>query len=283
MRWTDGAQVPRSACLAAKLNLMSVTRFLLTRLGRLAAYPIHHRIAAFARACDQPEAVQTDLLLRTLRRQADTAFGRDHGFAGIRTVADYRKQVPVAPYEAARPVHRAGEERARRTPCIADDTGAAVRPHQRHHRRPQVHPDHRPLPAPTINAPGACGGCGRTATTAPGDLALRADHPDWAATRTSSAPPAGVPCGNLSGYTALRAAADRPPPVRRSRPSVREDHRRRWRGTTWRCGSALPRSRCALFTVGQPEHAPHHGPHPGFAAGSGIAEGLARRHAGRRG
>lgn len=82
---------------------MSLTRFLLTRLGRLAAWPIHRRIAAFQRDCLDPARVQADLLRAILARQADTAFGRDHHFAAVRTLADYRRNVPVAPYEYVEP------------------------------------------------------------------------------------------------------------------------------------------------------------------------------------
>lgn len=80
-----------------------IRRFVLTRLGRLAAYPIHRRIARFVRDCDRPERVQADLLARIVARQAGTAFGRDHRFAAVRTVADFRRQVPIAPYEAVAP------------------------------------------------------------------------------------------------------------------------------------------------------------------------------------
>ena len=85
---------------------MPLTRFLLTRLGRLAAWPIHRRIAAFRRDCLDPARVQADLLRSVLARQADTAFGRDHHFAQVRTVADYRRNVPVAPYEYVEPYVR---------------------------------------------------------------------------------------------------------------------------------------------------------------------------------
>jgi hypothetical protein len=178
---------------------MSVTRFLLTRLGRLAAYPIHRRIAAFVRACDHPEAVQTDLLLRTLRRQADTGFGRDHRFADIRTVADYRRQVPVAPYEAVEPYIerlKAGDTNALiagdrvRMFALTSGTTAARKlipvtdRYLRDYKRgwnmwgARAYRDHR----------------GRR-------LFLRAivqlvGDPDEFRT------PAGVPCGNLSGFTA---------------------------------------------------------------------------------
>jgi hypothetical protein len=45
-------------------------------------------------------ALQEDGLLRLVRRAADTRFGRDHGFSAVRTVADYRRQVPLRDYEA---------------------------------------------------------------------------------------------------------------------------------------------------------------------------------------
>ncbi|HET6572144.1 MAG TPA: GH3 auxin-responsive promoter family protein, partial [Fimbriiglobus sp.] len=83
--------------------IMSLTYFLLVRTGRLFALPIHRRIAAFERDCLDPQRVQTDLLRRILARQAVTAFGRDHRFADVRTVADYRRHVPVAPYEYVEP------------------------------------------------------------------------------------------------------------------------------------------------------------------------------------
>src|SRR6266545_3926175 len=82
---------------------MALTRFLLTRLGRLVAWPIHRRIAAFHRDCLDPERAQTALLHGILERQAGTAFGRDHHFATVRSVADYRRNVPVAPYEYVEP------------------------------------------------------------------------------------------------------------------------------------------------------------------------------------
>ena len=40
---------------------------------------------------------------RILAHQADTDFGRDHHFAAIRTVADFRRQLPVAGYEYFEP------------------------------------------------------------------------------------------------------------------------------------------------------------------------------------
>jgi hypothetical protein len=43
---------------------------------------------------------QRETLLSLVRRAADTRFGREHGFASIRTVADYQARVPLRDYEA---------------------------------------------------------------------------------------------------------------------------------------------------------------------------------------
>jgi len=67
------------------------------RLGERA-----HR-ARFEAAAQDPERAQAEVLARLLRRHAETAFGREHGFAWIRTPADYARRVPVRDYEAFRP------------------------------------------------------------------------------------------------------------------------------------------------------------------------------------
>ena len=82
---------------------MSLKRVLLVRLGRLISYPIRRQLRQFESDCLTPEAVQTRLLLQILRKQTDTGFGRDHGFQTIGSVADYRRNVPIAPYEYVAP------------------------------------------------------------------------------------------------------------------------------------------------------------------------------------
>ncbi len=72
-------------------------------IGKLIAWPIRRRLRAFDQACLDPRAVQEQLLQSILRRQAETAYGRDHGFDDIRTVEDFRRQVPIAPYEYVEP------------------------------------------------------------------------------------------------------------------------------------------------------------------------------------
>ncbi len=51
------------------------------------------------RARRSPVATQADTLRRLLARAAHTRFGRDHGFAAIRTVAEFQRAVPLRSYE----------------------------------------------------------------------------------------------------------------------------------------------------------------------------------------
>jgi hypothetical protein len=177
---------------------MSLLRYLAIRAARVAALRLHARVARFKRACEHPEALQTELLLRTLARQSATAFGQDHGFAGIRTVADYRKQVPIAPYERLAPyIERLknGETAA----LLADDvvrlfaltsgTTAA---------RKFIPVTDRYLK--DYSRTWAMWGVKFYREHRPRDLALRpivqmVGDPDEFRT------PAGIPCGNLSGFT----------------------------------------------------------------------------------
>ena len=58
---------------------------------------------ALDNACRQPEEAQREVLFKILRRNADTIFGREHGFASVANEADYRRRVPVSEYERLRP------------------------------------------------------------------------------------------------------------------------------------------------------------------------------------
>jgi hypothetical protein len=68
-------------------------------VGKPIAYPVRRRLYAFEAATHDPQAVQEALLRNILAHQAGTCFGRDHGFGQIRTVADFRRQLPVAGYD----------------------------------------------------------------------------------------------------------------------------------------------------------------------------------------
>lgn len=81
-----------------------VVRFLLRKVVlKLIARPIRRRLAQFEAATHDPRRVQDALLSGILAHQSATAFGRDHRFDDIRSLADFRRQVPVAGYEYLEP------------------------------------------------------------------------------------------------------------------------------------------------------------------------------------
>jgi hypothetical protein len=57
----------------------------------------------FRRATTDVAQTQRDLLLSILAANRDTAFGRQHGFAAIRTVSDFQRQVPISTYDDIEP------------------------------------------------------------------------------------------------------------------------------------------------------------------------------------
>src|SRR5262245_40237503 len=84
--------------------LKGLLRFVLKEiLLRTIAPPVRRKLRQFEAATNDPKAVQEAVLNSILRHQADTAFGRDHHFAAVRTIDDYRRQVSVAGYEAIEP------------------------------------------------------------------------------------------------------------------------------------------------------------------------------------
>lgn len=95
---------------------MSILRwFVRTFVYRMAAIPIRRRLAAFERATRRPQETQLALLRRILQTQDRTDFGRRHHFKEIRSIADFRRNLPVATYEYFEPyIQRVarGEHRA---------------------------------------------------------------------------------------------------------------------------------------------------------------------------
>ena len=57
----------------------------------------------FCRQLGSPAETQARVLRELLRRNATSAFGRHHGFAGIRTSAEYAARVPLASYDDFEP------------------------------------------------------------------------------------------------------------------------------------------------------------------------------------
>ena len=179
---------------------MSLKRYLLVRFGRLITLPVRRKLRHFEAACENPEAVQTALLLSIIRKQTATGFGRDHRFDTIRSVADFRHNIPIAPYEAIAPyIERVqqGDIRAlladRRVHMFALTSGTTASrklipvtdSYLSAYKRGwnmwgvKMYRDHR----------------GRKIAMRP-IVQLGGDPEEF---RT----PAGIPCGNLSGYTAM--------------------------------------------------------------------------------
>jgi hypothetical protein len=85
-------------------GMQRVLEFLVRRvIGRILAIPVQRRLLKFEAATHHPEAVQQALLVDLLRYHAGTAFGRDHHFAAVRSLADFRRHVPVAGYDYVEP------------------------------------------------------------------------------------------------------------------------------------------------------------------------------------
>jgi hypothetical protein len=57
----------------------------------------------FGAATREPAATQAEVLARIVGDNRDTAFGREHDFAGVRDARDFRARVPVRDYEGLRP------------------------------------------------------------------------------------------------------------------------------------------------------------------------------------
>ena len=97
-----------------------VVSFLLRKVVlKLIARPIRRRLAQFEAATQLPREVQEALLRGILAHQTATAFGRDHRFDAIRSVADFRRQLPVASYEYFEP-YIARVRRGETTALLAD-------------------------------------------------------------------------------------------------------------------------------------------------------------------
>src|SRR5438874_1338803 len=99
-----------------------LSRFLLKLVGKVVRRPVLRHLAAFEAATHRPRETQEGRLRRILSFQTDTDFGREHGFASIRDVVDFRRQLPVAGYEYFEPYIarvRRGELRALLAdPCV---------------------------------------------------------------------------------------------------------------------------------------------------------------------
>ena len=74
-----------------------------------------HWTRHFLKLCHRPVETLDKTLMAKIRRNQDSDFGRKHHFADVRSVSDFRANVPVSDYETVRPyIDR----------CIAGETTA---------------------------------------------------------------------------------------------------------------------------------------------------------------
>ncbi len=72
-------------------------------LGRVAAAHAKRQFKRFLRAAETAAVTQERVLLAKIKRNAESAYGRDHKFAGIRSYRDFIERVPVQGYDGLRP------------------------------------------------------------------------------------------------------------------------------------------------------------------------------------
>ena len=72
-------------------------------VGRLFLATSKRRMRRIALWQRDPVPTQERLLMRLVRRAAETRFGREHDFAAVRSVRDYQARVPLRSYEEFKP------------------------------------------------------------------------------------------------------------------------------------------------------------------------------------
>jgi hypothetical protein len=76
----------------------------MSRVGRLLLWAKAPRaVKRFATICRDPVQAQDRLLREILGSNADTEFGRRHGFAGVTTFKEFQERVPISTYEDLEP------------------------------------------------------------------------------------------------------------------------------------------------------------------------------------
>lgn len=72
-------------------------------LAKAAQFKARRMRAQLYSLCERPREVQHGHLFAQLRREAETAFGRDHNFRRIKNVEDFRRHMPITSYEYYEP------------------------------------------------------------------------------------------------------------------------------------------------------------------------------------
>ncbi len=99
-----GLQLELSSVSIGPAGWNRTFRGAMTAFARFAAIPYYQRkLRRFEAGLERAHSVQRASLFKKLHRCADTRFGRDHGFAQISTVEEFRRRVPISAYEYAAP------------------------------------------------------------------------------------------------------------------------------------------------------------------------------------
>ncbi len=70
---------------------------------KVMARTIARDLMRFHESTKSPRKTQRDLLFDQIRREQDTAFGRDHHFSEIRSLDDFRRHIPITTYDYSEP------------------------------------------------------------------------------------------------------------------------------------------------------------------------------------
>ncbi len=92
---------------------------LIQTLKWIALIDARRKLARFDHATRHPRELQEKIRQRIIARQRDTQFGRDHHFAAIHTLADFRRHLPISRYEDYEPYLR--QVRAGRLDALVSD------------------------------------------------------------------------------------------------------------------------------------------------------------------
>ena len=68
-------------------------------IGHIIKWTTGRAAGRFGSATKRTAAVQRELLLSMMAKNADTEYGRKHGFGSIRTIEDFQKNVPIITYD----------------------------------------------------------------------------------------------------------------------------------------------------------------------------------------
>ena len=82
---------------------MNLKRLLLRPAARLAATHVHLTLRAFVNSHRRTREVQDRLLASLIARARETAFGRDHNLAAVRTYDEFVRAVPLGNYDTLEP------------------------------------------------------------------------------------------------------------------------------------------------------------------------------------